>query len=304
MDNGTSIIKKGQVESVEDTADGLRIKIRIKQDGKTPLRDIPYAFPLLPKTLQSVPKVGEGAFVITTMSDNRQSQRYYIGPIISQPQFQEKCEYNYGRGVATSLLDGGNLEPIEKISNYRETFGSFPKIDDIALVGRGTQDIIMRTNKDSSSNEIDIRCGIRKDSLESKKAGEAMKGKVVFNNLDPAYIQLKYKRNIGRSEDQEANSVINMVADKINIISNKDENGFDLTDVDQLIKEDELDDMMTKLHQLPHGDTLVKLLKLIINAIITHVHPYAGMPPAIAEYTKELVEFNVDSILSKHVRIS
>lgn len=304
MDNGTSIIKKGQVESVEDTADGLRIKIRIKQDGKTPLSEIPYAFPLLPKTLQSVPKVGEGAFVITTMSGNRQSQRYYIGPIISQPQFQEKCEYNYGRGVATSLLDGGNLEPIEKISNYRETFGSFPKVDDVAVVGRGTQDIILRTNKDSSSNEVDIRCGIRKDGLESKNANDAMKGKVVFNNLDPAYIQLKYKRNIGRSEDQEANSVINMVADKINIISNKDENGFDLTDVDQLIKEDELDDMMTKLHQLPHGDTLVKLLKLIINAIITHVHPFAGMPASIAGYTKELVEFNVDSILSKHVRIS
>ena len=82
MDNGESIIKKGQVELIEDTADGLRIKVRIEQDGTTPLENIPYAFPLLPKTFQSVPKRGEGAFIITTMSDSKESQRYYIGPII------------------------------------------------------------------------------------------------------------------------------------------------------------------------------------------------------------------------------
>jgi len=306
MDNGTSIIKRGQVESVEDSADGLRIKIRIKQDGKTPLTKIPYAFPLLPKTFQSVPKVGEGAFVITAMSGNKESQRYYLGPIISQPQFQEKCDFNYGRGVATTLIDGGNLEPVEKISNYRETFGAFPNVDDVAVVGRGTQDIIMRSNKETNSNEIDIRCGIRTDSLESKKPGEGMKGKVVFNRLDPAYIQLKYKRNIGRGEDKEANSVINMVADKINIISNKDENSFDLTDDKQLIDENDMENIMTLLHQVPHGDTLVSLLKVLINAIITHVHPYAGMPPSIAGYTKESAEWlgRLDTILSKHVRIS
>ena len=81
MDNGTSIIKKGQVESVKDDTDGLRIKARIAQDGEAPLEEIPYAFPLLPKTFQSVPKVGEGVFIITTMSGNKNSQRYYIGPI-------------------------------------------------------------------------------------------------------------------------------------------------------------------------------------------------------------------------------
>ena len=61
---------------------------------------------------------------------------------------------------------------------------------------------------------------------------------------------------------------------------------------------------MSKLHQLPHGDTLVELLKLIIRAILTHVHPYAGIPPSVAGYVKEMADYDVDKILSKHVRIS
>ena len=306
MDNGESIIKKGQVELTEDTSDGLRIKIRISQDGDKPLSEIPYSFPLLPKTFQSVPKVGEGAFVITTMSDNKQSQRYYLGPIISQPQFQGKCDYSYGRGNATSLLDGGSIEPLEKISNYKETFGAFPNIEDVAVVGRGSQDIILKSSG-KNSNELDIRCGIRKETIYGNaKNGKSMIGDVAFNNLDPAYIQLKYKKAITNKEEQEANSVINMVADKINIISNKDSNKFNLTDPNQLIQESELDDIMSKLHQIPHGDTLIKLLRTMINAILSHVHPYAGMPPTVAGYVKESAEWigKLDTILSKHVRIS
>jgi hypothetical protein len=307
MDNGESIIKKGQVELTEDTADGLRIKVRLEQDGTTPIENIPYSFPLLPKTFQSVPKKGEGALVITTMSDSKESQRYYIGPIISQPQFQEKCEYSYGRGNATSLIDGGTIEPLEKISNYRETFGSFPDVEDVAMVGRGSQDVILKTNEETGSDEVDIRCGIRTNSTNGNaRNGEAVVGKVVFNREDPAYIQLKYKKNITKEENQEASSLINIVSDKVNIVSHKDENLFDLTDEEQLINENDLENMMKMLHQVPHGDTLIKLLGVIINAILTHVHPYAGMEAVKSNYTLEAAEWlsKLDTILSKHVRIS
>ena len=303
MANGTSLIKKGHVESVYDTSDGLRIKVRLQQDGKTPVSELPYAFPLLPKTFQSVPKVGEGAFIITTMSDNKESQRYYLGPIISQPQFQGNCTYNHGVGPALSLIKGGTIGPKERISNYNETVGAFPEIKDVAMVGRGSQDVILKNNKDS--DEIDIRCGIRTDSVYNNTSDPTkLKGKVIFNKVDPAYIQLKYKRNLTTGTEQEANSIINLVADKINIISNKDENSFNLTDQNELIPNEEIDNIMSKLHQVPHGDTLIKLLSLIINAIITHVHPMSGMQPSIADYVKDMIDFDTDEILSKHVRIS
>ena len=239
MDEGEVIIKTGQVEYVDDNADGLRIKIRIGSDGKEPLENIPYAFPLLPKTFQSVPKVGEGAIVISTTTRNKQSQRYYLGPIISQPQFQEKCNYQFGRGNATSLLKNGHMEPLGKISNNKTTWGSFPKTEDVAVVGRGSQDIIMRNNYDTSSNEIDIRCGIRQ---EPPMADKNIIGKVVFNSLDPTYIQLKYKKSLTNDNLQESNSMINMVADNINLISNQDKNVSDnIHDKDSLIKDEDSD---------------------------------------------------------------
>ena len=301
MDNGEVIVKHGQVEFVEDTADGLRIKIRLGTDGNEPLENLPYAFPLLPKTFQSVPKVGEGAFVLTMLSANKESQRYYLGPIISQPQYQEQCNYNFGRGPATSLFKGGYIEPLGRISNNKDTWGAFPKIDDIAVVGRGGQDVIMRNNESTSSEEVDVRCGIRQTPVTQDKD---IVGKVVFNSVDPAYIQLKYKKSLTNESLQESNSMINLVADKINIISNKDENAFKLTNTEELIKEEELDGIMSKLHRLPHGDTLVELLDLIIKAILTHVHPYAGLPPTIYDYTKEISEYELEKILSQHVRIS
>lgn len=308
MNKGETIIKKGQVESVRDTADGLRIKVRLQQDGNLPIEQLPYCFPLLPKTFQSVPKEGEGAFVITTISNNKESQRYYLGPIISQPQYNEKCEYQDGRGVATSLLDGGTVEPLEKVSNYKETTGAFPNVNDVAVVGRGSQDIILKTNEETGSDEVDIRCGARTNSMNGDaRNGEAVVGKVVFNREDPAYIQLKYKKNITKEENQEASSLVNIVSDKVNIVSHKDENLFDLTDEKQLISENDLENMMKLLHQVPHGDTLINLLSVIINAILTHVHPYAGMTASQAGYTLELSEKwlgKLDTILSKHVRIS
>ena len=98
--------------------------------------------------------------------------------------------------------------------------------------------------------------------------------------------------------------MINVVADKINIISNKDENAFNLTDIDEMIKETDLDNIMNKLHRLAHGDTLVELLKLIIKAILTHVHPYAAMTPIVHGYVQEMAEYEVEKIMSQHVRIS
>lgn len=310
MEKGKLIIHKGQVELVEEAAEGLRIKARIDSDLWRPLEELPYAFPLLPKTVQSVPKVGEGVFVFTEIAGNDKSQRYYIGPIISQPQFQEECSFAYGRGAALSLIDGGLVGPEEKISNYSITNGSFPKANDVAVIGRGSQDLVMRENS-TGSNELDIRCGIRNDAIQQEDGtvlneddAKRLKGKVVFNKEDPAYIQMKYRKGLTSKSEQEASSITNIVSDKINIISNKDENRFNVTDQESLIKEEELDEIMSKLHQIPHGDTLIKLLDIIIKAIVSHVHPYAGRPAIMEGYVKDAADFSLPTILSKHVRIS
>ena len=256
------IIKMGHVESVKDESDGLRIKVRLQQDGDTPIDDLPYAFPLLPKVFRSVPKEGECVLIFCSDINNKESNRYYIGPVISQDQNLFEDKYDYGRGQAISLLKGGELSPFERLSNYEETNGSFPKINDISILGRKSEDIILK------DGEIDLRCGIRNKSNNVDDSD--LLGNVIFNSQNPAYIQLKFQNAIGYSNKQEADSVINLVADKVNIIShkNKDEMNINLTDKNELIKSSDMDDIMKKLHQLPYGDLLVNALNIIRDAIV------------------------------------
>ena len=289
-------IKMAQVESVEDDADGLRIKARLSQDGLKSTNELPYAYPLLPKTFRTVPKVGEGVLIFFSEIGNNNSNRYYIGPLISQDQKLNYDSYDYGRGTSISLLQGGEIQPLTKLSKYEETNGSFPKINDVSVVGRKGEDIILK------DDEIDLRCGIRTEVID--KTDKNLVGNVMFNNINPSYIQLKYKRAIGYSKNQEADSIINLVADKINIISHKDVNQFNLTDKNELIKTSEMDEIMSKLHQLAYGDELVKALNIIRNAITNHVHPYPGMPPCSDTYIMDLLSYDFNDILSDNVRIS
>lgn len=291
------VVQMAQVESIDDVSDGLRIKARMDCDKGLSTDKLPYSFPLLPKTFQTMPKVGEGVLIITAELKNGQSNRYFIGPIISQPQYFEKDEYDYGRGTDLSLLQGGSLEPLKKLSVYEETKGSFPDKDTVALVGRKSEDVILK------DGEINIRCGIRQDTYTDDKN---LKGNVIFNDIDPAYIQLKYKKNLAVESKNEANSAINLVADKINIISHKDavNQGLKITDNTELIKESDFDKVMDSLHQLPYGDKLVEALNIIRSAILNHIHPYPGMKPCIYDSTELLTNKDFNEILSDNVRIN
>ncbi len=293
MDN--IVVKIGQIESLEDNNDGLRVKVRLEQDKGIGIDDLPYAFPLLPKTFQSIPKIGEAVFVISSRLNNKNSIRYYIGPIISQPQFMYNDQYEYGIGQATSLLQGAYTAPKEAISRYNSTNGAFPNINDVALIGRKSEDIILK------DDEIDIRCGVR---VKGENKEENLSGYVFMNTLNPSYIQLKFKNGIGYSKKQEADSVINVVADKINLISHKDTHCFNLTDQNELIKSSELDKIMSQLHQVPYGDVLVETLKKILTALLSHVHPYPGLPPCVDINIERARGIDFDELLSPNVRIS
>ena len=286
------VVKVAQVESVEDTSDGLRIKARTQDDGTS--GDIPYAFPLLPKTFQSVPKVGEAVMIINAKLGVNSSNRYYIGPILSQRQFTNYEPYKYGKGSSLSLLQNGTTTPLEKISNFAQTEGAFPNTNDIAMVGRKGEDIILK------DGEIDLRCGIRSEAIKDG----SLFGNVVFNKYSPSYIQMKYNRGKIATNNGFSDGVINIVSDKINLISHQDINNFNLTDNKELIKDSDLPQIMEKLHQLPYGDLLVDALNKIISAVLNHVHPYPGLPACKDSTVMQMAGINLDSILSTNVRIS
>jgi hypothetical protein len=300
------VIRIGEVISVDDEYHGMRIKVRLEQDNGVTSDQIPYAFPLLPKTLQSIPKIGEAVLIILSTLSNKNSIRYYIGPLISQPQYFHQEYYNGGRGTSSSLLQGSLSKPLETIDHYDETKGSFPETNDIALVGRKSEDIVLK------DGEIAIRCGIRGQKLFDVSSPEyydidkfsSLKGDVVFNKTNPAYLQLKYQRGICKGNKQVADSVINVVADKINLISHKDRESFELTDQKDLIVPENLDNIMSKLHQVPYGDVLKETLTNVYAAIKNHTHQYPGLPPVECPFILKLDLKDLENLLSEHVRIS
>ena len=303
------IVKIGQVEAVEgdgrvaDDNGALRVKARIQPlDSNTPVEELPWCFPLLPRTLQTIPKVGEAVLIINSILEEDKSQRYYIGPIISQPQMMEKDEYVYGRGTALSNIMGGYTEPLERLSNYGEaTEWSFPKKDEVALVGRSGEDIIL------GDGEVDIRCAIRK---KPAIPSGGMKGNVMFNTEDPAYIQLRYMPGKIRKQEKDikaTNSVANIVADKINLISHQDRNYFkrDITDQNHLVNEERINELMGKLQPAVLGNALVELLDLMRQAILHHSHSWADEEPYIMNTVcEELSKKNIKDVLSNDVRLS
>lgn len=285
VNENSYIMRVCEVISIDDNTDGDRIKVRLMpEDRGLSNGELPYVFPLMPKLIHVKPKVGEAVLVICMDMNNSHTNRFYIGPIISQMQHLGKCDYNYD---ASTLLSGGIKEPERALSMNAETNGAFPKDNDIALIGRKNSDIIL------TDNDLRIRCGARK-VIDSKKE------EISFNTEDPAYILLTYNDN-GAYDNTK--SSVNIVADKVNILSHKSLNDYNLTDSDNLIPNEELNRIIESAHELPYGDKLVEFLKLFVNAFKTHTHPYAGLPPCSDSTYKAVDNYNLNDILSKHIKI-
>lgn len=258
----------GTVISIDDDKDGGRIRARIlPADRHLPDSKVPYAFPLLPKMLHIMPKVGESVCVICQNDDFPRSQRFYLGPIISQPQFM----YEEDAISSTALLAGGVKNPAPAPSTMPNTKGAYPKDDEIALCGRKNSDIIL------GDNDLRIRCG-------SHAVNEHDKTDVVFNKEAPAYIKLKYYPEAltidnNGTRHKKTLSVANVIGDKINLISPNGSPYINVNDTEEGISDEDMKKFLETAHQLPYGDTLVNFLVLFLKMFKSHTHKYHNMPP-------------------------
>jgi len=276
MANSTnSIFKYGTVVGVDDSSDGDRVKVHVKgvDSANYSLDEIPYAFPLLPKTFFVKPKIGETVFVIV-QDGSYEGDRFWIGPIISQPH---KIEYD--SVSALSLLKSGLIAPDQAPSTDPDNIGVQFDADDIGLQGRGTTDVVVKPN------EIRIRAG---KTLDFRK----------LNRVNPSYMQIKYD-----TENNEGS--INVVADNINLLSHKSIDKFNLVDPLDLINSEEYANIIKKAHRLPFGDVLIDFMGIFMKAFTTHVHAYNGLPPDLSQIElKNLLAYQLDKILSNNIRIN
>lgn len=286
----------GEVVDIKDVNNGGRVRVRIRPSDNivTNDSDIPFAYPLLPKMLHVKPKLHEMVFIILMDDKNKDSQRYYIGPVISQPQFIEKQLYGAG---ASNLLQGSPQIPSP--SNEYETKGLLPSDETVAISSRKNTDILLK------DNDILIRCGVKllNDS------------KIEFNQKNPAFIKLKYypysfTTNIN-NKTETINSVATIHADKINLISSNGEPYVGITDKEHLLNDKAIENFLKNGHEVPYGDKLCELLSAFIKVFREHTHNYNNLPPVHdPNYTQFVTKYGRDGkflkelLLSKNIKIN
>jgi hypothetical protein len=262
---------------------------------------LPNCFPLIPKFTATIPKVGEYVLVFMFGSNERYSDRFYIGPIISNPTAYNKQTLING---ATDGLSVGIYTPerdLSKIESVKGIYSEYDSNNTYSLNGRDNADIVFKPS------EVLIRAG----KFVENKPKE-------FNNINPAYIQIKNGFNYTDNNTNKKISVNNIVADKINLLTYNGTPNFNLTERDLLnnttpyITDSEIDNILSTAHPLVFGDVLLEYLKALRAAFDSHVHNKFGAAPPTDNVTlgNSVDEFRkvapkLESImLSKNIKIN
>lgn len=280
--NNNLILRLGEVINIDDEYAGNRIKVKLAGDKFN--NNIPYAYPLLPYMMHIIPKVGELVLIVCSDISDSDSTRFYIGPLIHQPQFAHYDAFFN----STSFLKGLNQATLPSIDRDVEAKGAFPNKDEIAILGRKDGDLII------SDNDVRLRCGVHLTEKNNNLRS-------VFNKQTPSFVKLATHEN---SLSNNTNTTATIVSENINLISTIGSPEFRLTDVNGSITDEEMNKIIETAHQLPYGDILLNFLKIFMKAFNSHTHAYHGLPPVPDTNYTALQNFDKNTILSKHVKIN
>ncbi len=266
----------GEVVSVNDEYDSGSIKVRIREvDNHIKDEDLADAYPILPKFIHLYPQKGEAVRVLIENPSTPQKGRLWIGSVISQIH---KLEYeDVYSGLSTSNLKV--LTPDKSIRTYPDAKNVFPNINDVALLGKKNTDIILKENK------LLIRVGKHVD-------GDIYK----YNKENIGLIQLNYNRKKKKKNVSE----MLLMSDKIAMITHSG-----LPNIKEYeINDDNIEKMYEQLHPIARADILVEYLEVLRDVILSHVHPYNGMPVDPSSYVLNLQKIDFKKILQKNILIN
>ena len=270
----TRTIYYGEVISIDDPTDGGRIKVRISDlDNKKSNNDLPWCYPHIPKFFHVYPQVGEVVRIFLEDVKYPERSRFWVGSIISQPQ---KIGYD-SIYTALSTTNLNLTQPESAPSTNPDASGVFPLKTDVAIVGKINTDVILRTN------EVHIRAG-KHDSDNILK----------LNTKNPAHLSLIYEKN-DKTGEYDSNSIL--MSDKIALISHSGNPKFKSA---RLTKEDRIK-IFDEGHPIARADTLVNILNIFRNAIISHIHGYSSLPADKNSIIKDLENINLEEIVQNNI---
>lgn len=299
MDGKIEFVRFCEVLSTEDAYGADRVLVKVlPEDGDTdgkqlsPYEKSFYAFPLMPKMFRVLPKKGECVLVLFATTEAN-SQRYYIGPIITQDHRMYSEPYQTAERLTRGGYEDFDVNPREN----EEAYGVYPNDTDIVVSGRRNADIQI------TDYDVKLRAGV-------KLCDESDDYNIALNKENPSFVKLKYHKDA--LVDGTVKSTATIVADKINLFGNgSSEPSVTITNEkndNELIEDDKLDELMQDAHKLPYGDKLVEILKEIINVLRVHTHKYPMIQPD-KTYLEKLTQqekayLDQEQLLSDSIRIN
>ena len=289
-------------DASEDPFSAGRVKVRVRElDKEIRLdKDLPWANAILPKFIGITPKKGETVKIILLDRQNIRLNRFYIGPLISQPQ---KFEYDAHFYESRSGLDQGLVQfkktwkndPESSIENTN--WAIVPAEKDIALNGRRNQDFMLREG--DFYDEVIFRSGKYDPNKFTR-----------VNKKNPGYLSVVYLQESGIPQNKETKIIkedrshINVVADQINLISHKGSgkkgNAPAILNSDnpekQILREN------NKLHEIPYGDMFWEFVTRVKDFVENHIHEGGGVaatPPDKSGPTQDLLNWINNNIGTK-----
>lgn len=314
--NSKSLIRFAKVVQIEDNLEtasgneisrnsfGRRIKVKlIEDDQNLNNNDLPWVWPLLPKHLQIIPKVGEMVMIFLQTMDGAKGNRFYIGPIISQDYYLDKC----GEYEALSLLQGVSTKPLCHPRGNSLNDGTYPSADTIAIQGRGDAAIWLK------DEEMRLMCGHKPSWSQRSNVEKADPGSLTFNKENLSYIQLKYgrfKENNGSAKadvGKEFNSVVNVVADRINLISHSGVNKLSnvkVNDPNELVDTTSVQNIATDAQSVVYGEQLVAFLNRFRTVFGEHTHHWLNDKQVVVSKDADFWNLNLEEeLLCKAIKI-
>ena len=128
----------------------------------------------------------------------------------------------------------------------------------------------------------------------------AKDGTAIFS-ITPTEDRKKIKQVKFVANDNTTSSVINIVANKINLLSHNGEHTFELANPKKLISDEEQEIINNESHPMVYGDTLVEFLELVKNFVNLHVHPYHGLPADNSDVKLDVLKFDLNTVLNKNI---
>lgn len=262
----------GVVVDNNDPNDSGMLYVRIPELDKYVDKSLIKTYPLLSKVNNyTIPTIGEAVIVFLIDPDKPYTNRFWVGPIISQFQKMEQDPYQ----TALNLTDQPNNTPLEPISSIPTAKGLYPskyERDVVYSLGRNNTDIKHEKNK------ITIRAG---KHLTDKPT--------VRNEKNTALTQMYL------SEDNKSSYKLDY-ADYHLFLSYLSD-----TLTTQNLTESDYKNVIEKGYSFLKAEPTIELLKLIIKLLLEHTHPYNNVKTSNEiEDAKKLLNYDYDSIKSKY----